>query len=204
MTPLGVPRSKTTFVVRGMTLSDLDIDPECKAAVLALPDGGNIFNYLYNANYKKVSMLIDYVFEDDRSKTFTLTYHFKLLLHLTSFCMFLNVGRNDYKELALRMATGQHQTGDPDYPPNTAFMSVKLDPLIRDSPIWKPNINCNSKGPKLMLMESPFDRFKEYVRRTLWDIIWGLPHKANPSFKWFHDDPDLVQMLMVCCILLML
>jgi len=193
--------TKKTFAVSIVSFGDFDIDPLMRNKILALPAGGIFFDSIYEGNIKRLAMEVLYVLKEDHTKTCSLHHHVHLLAHLTSFVIFCYIDERDCKELALRMATGKPKKGDPSGPPGIAFMTEKMEVLIRDHPTFKRLVDVHPLTNKYIVVEASLTRLKEFIRRPLWDAIWTLRFndvdKVPNFFKWLFVDSSLLRTMKV-------
>lgn len=158
-TPVG--SSKVQYSVENLPLEAFSIRPVCVQAIMLLPTGGGIFDFIYKGNFKKVGD-IQYLVPVGRgggdAQVYDLVNHISLLTRLASFLMFAYIDLYDYKEAALRMATNQQFTGDPAAPPNVAFLDPRLEVLIREHPAWKRAVKTDPETLKHKVVESSSDR----------------------------------------------
>ena len=195
-------RNVKTFLVSNVPASAWDIPPICRQAVNALPAGGECFNVLYQGSVNKLSAGVDYFLNGDSTRAFCLSNHIRLLLQITSFVMFSYMVSKDYKELALRFATGTLLPSDPTPPPNLSFMHPLLLYLIREHPVWKRASDVDPATGVVKYFDSVFDRFKEFMRRIMYDNVGQLMRcedcsVRNGIFKWLFEDATLLPMLKV-------
>jgi hypothetical protein len=195
-------RNVKTFLVSNVPASAWEIPQICRQAINALPAGGECFNVLYQGSVSKLAAGVDYFLNGDSTRALCLSNHIRLLLQITSFVMFSYMVSKDYKELALRFATGTLLPSDPTPPPNLSFMHPLLVYLIREHPVWKRASDVDPATGIVKYFDSVFDRFKEFMRRIMYDNVGQLMRCEDPSvrngiFKWLFEDATLLPMLKV-------